>query len=219
MRHNNIKTLIAVAALLLAGCGGGDYTPKPQAYLRIDMPEHEYFLLDTMRSNPGDTMVCPNGDTAIALTGSINTFPFIFEANKCIEWTEKDAPKGERWVDLMYPQWDGVVYLTYKRLRNAADLRGQIDTSSRMLEKHYQLASGVEEQFYEDAENRVYGTVYHLKGNKVATTCQFWATDSVHHYLRGALFLNCTPNNDSLAPVLNYIQEDIEHLMETLRWR
>ena len=203
MRHNNIKTLLAVAALLLAGCGGGDYTPKPQAYLRIDMPEHEYFLLDTMRTNPGDT----------------KTFPFIFEANKCIEWTEKDAPKGERWVDLMYPQWDGVVYLTYKRLRNAADLRGQIDTSSRMLEKHYQLASGVEEQFYEDAENRVYGTVYHLKGNKVATTCQFWATDSVHHYLRGALFLNRTPNNDSLAPVLNYIQEDIEHLMETLRWR
>ena len=129
------------------------------------------------------------------------------------------APKGEEWIDLVYPQWDGVVYLTYKRLRNAADLRGQIDTSSRMLEKHYQLASGVEEQFYEDAGNRVYGTVYHLKGNKVATTCQFWATDSVHHYLRGALFLNHTPNNDSLAPVLNYIQEDIEHLMETLRWR
>ena len=219
MRHNNIKTFLAVAALLLAGCGGGDYTPKPQAYLRIDMPEHEYFLLDTMRTNPGDTMVWPDGDTSIVLTGYIKTFPFIFEANKCIEWTEKDAPKGERWVDLMYPQWDGVVYLTYKRLRNAADLRGQIDTSSRMLEKHYQLASGVEEQFYEDAENRVYGTVYHLKGNKVATTCQFWATDSVHHYLRGALFLNCTPNNDSLAPVLNYIQEDIEHLMETLRWR
>ena len=219
MRHNNIKTLLAVAALLLAGCGGGDYTPKPQAYLRIDMPEHEYFLLDTMRTNPGDTMVWPDGDTSIVLTGYTETFPFIFEANKCIEWTEKDAPKGERWVDLMYPQWDGVVYLTYKRLRNAADLRGQIDTSSRMLEKHYQLASGVEEQFYEDAENRVYGTVYHLKGNKVATTCQFWATDSVHHYLRGALFLNRTPNNDSLAPVLNYIQEDIEHLMETLRWR
>ena len=219
MRHNNIKTLLAVAALLLAGCGGGDYTPKPQAYLRIDMPEHEYFLLDTMRTNPGDTMGWPDGDTSIVLTGYTKTFPFIFEANKCIEWTEKDAPKGERWVDLMYPQWDGVVYLTYKRLRNAADLRGQIDTSSRMLEKHYQLASGVEEQFYEDAENRVYGTVYHLKGNKVATTCQFWATDSVHHYLRGALFLNRTPNNDSLAPVLNYIQEDIEHLMETLRWR
>ena len=158
MRHNNIKTLIAVAALLLAGCGGGDYTPKPQAYLRIDMPEHEYFLLDTMRTNPGDTMVWPDGDTSIVLTGYTKTFPFIFEANKCIEWTEKDAPKGERWVDLMYPQWDGVVYLTYKRLRNAADLRGQIDTSSRMLEKHYQLASGVEEQFYEDAENRVYGS-------------------------------------------------------------
>ena len=218
MKHNNILIWLVLAAMLFAACGGGDYTPKPQAYLRIDMPEHNYWLIDSLCTHPGDMFVSGT-DTMVAITGTCKTFPFTFEANECIELQEKDAPKGEEWIDLVYPQWDGVVYLTYKRLRNAADLRGQIDTSSRMLEKHYQLASGVEEQFYEDAENRVYGTVYHLKGNKVATTCQFWATDSVHHYLRGALFLNHTPNNDSLAPVLNYIQEDIEHLMETLRWR
>ena len=201
MKHNNILIVFAVATLLLAGCGGGDYTPKPQAYLRIDMPEHEYFLLDTMRINSGDTTVWPDGDTSIVLTGYTKTFPFIFEANKCIEWTEKDAPNGERWVDLMYPQWGGVVYLTYKRLDGPGDLRGQTDTSSRLLEKHYQMASGVEEQAYSDPDNHVY------------------ATDSTRHFLRGALFLNRSPNNDSLAPVLNYIQEDIEHLVETLRWR
>lgn len=219
MKHNNILIVFAVAAVLLAGCGGGDYTPKPQAYLRIDMPEHEYFLLDTMRTNPGDTIVWPGGDTSIVLKGYTKTFPFIFEANKCIEWTEKDAPKGERWVDLMYPQWGGVVYLTYKRLDGPGDLRGQTDTSSRLLEKHYQMASGVEEQAYSDPDNHVYATVFHLRGDKVASTCQFYATDSTRHFLRGALFLNRSPNNDSLAPVLNYIQEDIEHLVETLRWR
>lgn len=219
MKHNNILIVFAVATLLLAGCGGGDYTPKPQAYLRIDMPEHEYFLLDTMRINSGDTTVWPDGDTSIVLTGYTKTFPFIFEANKCIEWTEKDAPNGERWVDLMYPQWGGVVYLTYKRLDGPGDLRGQTDTSSRLLEKHYQMASGVEEQAYSDPDNHVYATVFHLRGDKVASTCQFYATDSTRHFLRGALFLNRSPNNDSLAPVLNYIQEDIEHLVETLRWR
>ena len=208
-----------MAIALLSGCGGGDYSPKPQAYLRIDMPEHEYFLLDTMRSNPGDTIVFPNGDTAIALTGSINTFPFVFEANTCIEWTEKDAPKGERWVDLMYPQWGGVVFLTYKRLSGPDDLRGQIDTSSRLLEKHYQFASGIDERGYEDTEHRVYGTVWHLRGSKVASTYQFFATDSARHFLRGALYVNSVPNNDSLAPVLEYMQRDLDHLVETLRWR
>ena len=53
----------------------------------------------------------------------------------------------------------------------------------------------------------------------MASTCQFWLTDSSRHFLRGALYLNHTPNNDSLAPVIDYIQTDIEHLVETLRWR
>jgi gliding motility-associated lipoprotein GldD len=209
--------LLVVAVLMLCSCHN-DYTPKPYAYLRIDLPEHEYFLLDTMRTNPGDTLVF-DGDTAIALTGITKTFPFIFEANQCIEWTEKDAPKGERWIDLMYPQWDGVVFLTYRPLKAPDSLRTQVDESMRLLEQHYKVASGIEEQGYEDPEHKVYGTVYYLKGRKVASTCQFWLTDSTHHFLRGALFLNTSPNNDSLAPVIDYIQADIEHLVETLRWR
>lgn len=218
MKHNNILLWFALAATLFAACGGGDYTPKPQAYLRIDMPEHRYWLVDSLCIHPGDTLT-DGTDTTIAITGSCKTFPFTFEANECVELKEKDAPKGEQWVDLVYPQWRGVVFLTYKRLRNAADLRGQTDTSSRLLEKHYKLSSGVEEQGYEDPGNRVFGTVYYLKGSRVASTCQFWLTDSTHHFLRGALYLDRTPNNDSLAPVLRYMQEDIEHLVETLRWR
>lgn len=229
MNTNNIQTRIRGGVFfilhfsfffLLASCGGnGEYTPKPQAYLRIDMPKHEYFLLDTMRTNPGDTMVFPNGDTAIALTGYTKTFPFVFEANKCIEWTEKDAPKGERWVDLMYPQWDGVVFLTYKHLHGRDDLRGQIDTSSRKLEMHYQFASGIDEQVFESDDHTVHAVRWHLKGSRVASTYQFYATDSVRHFLRGALYINRPPNNDSLAPMLEYMQRDIDHLIETLRWR
>lgn len=217
MNIKNILLGIAIAGLLSA-CGGGNYSPKPQAYLRIDLPEHEYFLLDTMRTYPGDTLVF-DGDTAIALSGFAKTFPFTFEANQCIEWTEKDAPKGERWIDLKYPQWDGVVFLSYRRMHSPDELKVNIDDAIRFMEQHYKVASGVEEQGYEDRENRVYGTVYYLKGSKVASTCQFWLTDSTTNFLRGSLFLNRTPNNDSLAPVLEYIQTDIEHLVETLRWR
>lgn len=195
MKNNNILICFALAAMLFAGCGGGDYTPKPQAYIRIDMPEHSYTVCDTA------------------------VLPFTFEVGDAVELNHKKNTAGEVWLDLNYPQWDGVVYLTYRRLHSPADLRGQIDTSSRYLEQHYQFASGVEEQGYSDPDNRVFGTVNYLRGNKVASTCQFWLTDSTRNYLRGALFLNRIPNNDSLAPVLNYIQEDIEHLVETLRWR
>ena len=217
MNIKNILLGITTAALLTA-CGGGDYSPKPQAYLRIDMPEHNYWLVDSLCSHPGDTLIFGD-DTMIAITGFCKTFPFTFEANECVELKEKDAPKGERWIDLLYPQWDGVVFLSYRRMHSPNELKEHIDGSTRFMEQHYKVASGVEEQGYEDRENRVFGTVYYLKGSKVASTCQFWLTDSTTNFLRGSLFLNRTPNNDSLAPVLEYIQADIEHLVETLRWK
>lgn len=209
--------------LILAACGG-DYTPKPSAYLRIDVPEHSYWLVDTL----------PMSIEGHTLPGI--TLPFIFEADTSVELTLKKPRQvctfnadgsvkpqrvsfDEVWLDIKYPQWDGVVFLTYKRLVGPADLRGQIDTSMRFLEKHYQFASGIEEQHYEDPVRHVYGTTYRLGGNRVASTYQFWVSDSSRHFLRGALYLNQTPNNDSLAPVLDFIQTDLDHLIETLRWR
>lgn len=218
MKVNNILICFALAALLFAACGGGDYTPKPQAYLRIDMPEHSYWLVDSLCTHAGDTLVYGT-DTMVTITGSCKTFPFTFEANQCVEIKEKSAPKGEEWLDLVYPQWAGVVFLTYKRLNGPDDLRGQIDTSSRLVEKHYKFSSGVDEQSFDSDDGTVHAVTWHLKGSKVASTFQFYATDSVRHFLRGALYVDRTPNNDSLAPVLEYMQEDIEHLVETLRWR
>lgn len=186
---------------LLLSCGGGDYTPKPTAYLRIDMPEHQY------ASTLDSSFLVPH-----------SSLPFVFEVNRLAELSEKEAPRGEVWLDIKYPQWDGVVFLTYKRLTSSDDLRGQTDTSLRLLEKHYQFASGVEEQHYEDPLRRVYGATYRLGGPRVASTYQFWLTDSSSNFMRGALYINHAPNNDSLAPVLEYLQADLDHLIETLRW-
>lgn len=209
-----------VLLFTLASCGGNDYSPKPQAYLRIDLPEQHYWLVDTLRL-PKDTTIIVDSDTLSfgKQAKPHKTFPFIFEANECVELIEKDSPKGEVWIDLNYPQWDGVIFLTYKHLHGADDLRGQIDTSSRMLEKHYQFASGIDEQAFESGNHTVHAVKWHLKGKNVASTYQFYATDSIRHFLRGALFINRPPNNDSLAPLLDYMQRDLDHLIETLRWR
>ena len=219
MRIKNILVALFISTILVA-CGGNDYSPKPKAYLRIDLPEEHYWLVDTLRL-PSDTTIIVNGDTLSfgKQAKSHKTFPFIFEANECVKLAEKDAPKGEVWLDLNYPQWDGVVFLTYKHLRSSGDLRGQIDTSSRMLEKHYPFASGIDEQVFESDDHTVHAVKWRLKGKNVASTYQFYATDSVRHFLRGAVFINHAPNNDSIAPVLDYIHHDLDRLIETLRWR
>ena len=192
MRIRNILLLI-VSFFTLAACGSGDYSPKPQAYLRIDTPKTTYSLYDSL--------------------------PFAFEKNDAAGLTLKKNSPHEVWVDLQYPQWDGVVFLTYKQLHSSKDLRGQTDTSSRLLEQHYQFASGIDEQVFESDDHTVHAVKWHLKGKNVASTYQFYATDSLHHFLRGAVYINHTPNNDSLAPVLEYMHRDVDHLIETLRWR
>lgn len=225
MKMKNKSVQCAVAALVLLFCScSNDYTPKPAAYLRIDTPEHKYWLVDTLPTSI-------EGQTMPGIT-----LPFIFEADTSVELTLKKPRQvctfnadgsikpdrvsfDEVWLDINYPQWNGVVFLTYKRIRSLDDLRGQIDTSARLLEKHYQVASGVDEHCFDSDDGTVHAVTWHLLGAKVASTYQFYATDSVSNFLRGGLFLNQTPNNDSLAPVLEYIQADIDHLIETLRWR
>lgn len=208
MKRIMFSCVCAVAAMvLMVSCGGDNATPKPRAYLRIDMPQHAYTVYDTA------------------------ALPFTFECSKdaVVEWKEAvyvdtngnrlNARKGEKWFDIVYPKYRGFVFLTYKPIRGLEDLRGQVDTAYQYSETHFDHSTGMDENKFVDAAHRLYGTTYHLKGQNVASTYQFWLTDSSSHFLRGSFIVNCTPNNDSLAPVLDFIQADIDHIIESIRWR
>ena len=54
---------------------------------------------------------------------------------------------------------------------------------------------------------------------EVATANQFFLTDSTKHFLRGALYFNVAPNQDSLMPVNAFLIEDVRHLINTFQWK
>lgn len=196
--YNKLMTFLGLGMMvaLLAACGGrNDETPKPKAYLRIDLPPHAYTLCDTA------------------------ALPFTFEHSSLaqVEW-KKNLPR-DKWFTIAYPKYKGYVFMTYKAMNGVRELRAQVDTSYKFVEGHFSYSSGIDENRFVDREHRVSGTTYHLKGQNVASTYQFWVTDSARHFIRGALYIDCTPNNDSLAPVLNYLQDDIDHLIESIRWK
>lgn len=187
--------LFPVACLLFCACGGDDYVPKPKAYIRIDMPQKDYQLYDT---------------TAL---------PFTFECPReaVVNWKQNDS--RTKYFDILYPQYKGIINLTYKHFRSMDDFNSLVDTASRMLALHHSQSTGEKEMTLRDPDGKVYATIVKVGGKNAGSTYQFWLTDSTEHFLRGALFLNYTPNNDSLAPVIEYLQKDVDRIIETLKWR
>jgi len=86
-----------------------------------------------------------------------------------------------------------------------------------MTFKHTYKASSIEDSVIR-TPNGVSGIFFKVGGN-AATAKQFFVTDSIRHFLRGALYFDTAPNEDSLSPVNTFIQEDMAHLINTFRWK
>jgi gliding motility-associated lipoprotein GldD len=54
---------------------------------------------------------------------------------------------------------------------------------------------------------------------EVATSFQFYTTDSTKHFLRGAVYVKTATANDSLAPIIQFLKQDAIHLIQTLEWK
>jgi gliding motility-associated lipoprotein GldD len=83
--------------------------------------------------------------------------------------------------------------------------------------QHTDISTGINDSLMK-TPNGVEGIYFSLRGN-TATANQFFLTDSTKHFLRGALYFNTSPNEDSLGIVNDFLQEDLHHLINTLRWR
>lgn len=98
------------------------------------------------------------------------------------------------------------------------DVNHYLEDARTMVYKHTVKADAINEKAFINKEKKVYGVLYDIKGN-AASSVQFYLTDSVTHFLRGALYFNAEPNKDSLAPAIKFIHQDIERLIETFQWK
>jgi len=185
----NALLITIIAAIFLSSCSNNDPIPRPRAYFRIDVPEKTYKLYDD---------VCP-------YTFELPSYAFIIKEEG-----------GNCWMDIYFPQNEATIYLTYKEVHD--NLNTHMEDSREFVYKHTVKADAIEETRYENDSLRVYGMLYDLKGN-TASSVQFYLTDSTNHFLRGSLYFNVPPNKDSLAPVIEFIREDIIHMMETFEWK
>ena len=185
--------VLSIIVLCLVSCTGNDYIPKPKAYIRIDLPANQYRSFDTL-------------------------FPYKFEYSILSNIYQDKAPGSEPyWINLYYPHFNAVIHLSYKKV--SKNISSYFEDSREFAMKHIPKADAINEKTIYNKEDKIYGLIYDIKGAEVASPYQFFVTDSTKNFLRGSLYFNMLPNNDSLAPIIEYIQKDIDHIITTLRWK
>ncbi|MCC9071882.1 gliding motility lipoprotein GldD [Flavobacterium sp. F-65] len=141
-----------------------------------------------------------------------NQCPYAFEINA-------DAViKGEKDCGFMisYPKMKATIYLTYKPVNK--DINKLLKDAQKLTYEHVIKADDILEQPYLNPNKKAYGMFYQVDGN-AATNSQFYITDSVKHFVTGSVYFYAKPNFDSIMPAASYIKNDMQHLMETIKWK
>ena len=199
----------------IIGCNS-NYTSKKEGYYKIDFPKKRY----TTFNEPG--------------------YPYTFEYPVYARIAKDssyfdEGGKNPYWINIVFPTFNGTIFISYKKIGGTSvykikkpdgtyrDSTG-INNFQKMVNDSYNLTykNDVKAYSIEDSlmhtPNNVTGIFFKLSGN-VATAKQFFLTDTLHHFLRGALYFDATPNEDSLRPVNQFLQQDMKHLINTLKWK
>ena len=197
--YSKIFFLILVpCSLFLFSCNTNYTVDKKRGYFKIDFPKKEYRVFDTL------------------------DYPYSFEypvyATIAKDSTFFDSkPENPWWINIDFPQFNGKVFVSYKEIgKNRFD--SLVDDAFKLSYKqHSQKASSIEPEPIH-TKNNIEGFYFTLEGN-TATANQFFLTDSTKHFLRGALYFEAVPNEDSMSIVNNFVKEDLFHLINTFKWR
>lgn len=209
------RIIYLLFALLIFSCNS-NYTSKKTGYFKINFPEKKY----TSFKQPG--------------------YPYTFEYPVYAKIAKdssyfEEGSKNPYWINIEFPTFNGTIFISYKQIGGTSvykiknsdgTYRDSIGVNSfdKMVNDAFNLTykNDVKAYSIEDSlmhtPNNVTGVFFKVSGN-VATAKQFFLSDSVKHFLRGALYFDATPNEDSLRPVNAFLQEDMKHLINTLQWK
>lgn len=193
MRRLRNSLALLLLLVMAVSCGDRNPQPKPRGYFRIDVPEKQYVTLDTM---------------------SRYRFEYPVYATITPDYYSLDE---KDWVNVVFPRFKGTIHISYKNVDN--NLSEYVEDAYRMITKHITKATGIRDSVVINKDRNVYGLVYNLEGEGVASPLQFYLTDSTKHFMRGSLYFNIYPNNDSMQPVIKFISDDVIHLINTLEWK
>ena len=198
MAKQNSGALIALffCIFYLAACNS-PYTPKNKGYSQLSFPAKSY-----QSFNQASAPYSFEYPTYAVIDDDVNK--------------QRTGLQKGKWLNIRFPGQEATIYVSYIAMQPK-----QLDTLIRdaytFANNHNNRASSIADSLFQNAQG-VEGVFFSI-GGEVATPYQFFLTDSTHHFFRGALYYDATPNQDSLAPVNSFLLADIQHILNTFRWK
>ncbi|HMK04690.1 MAG TPA: hypothetical protein VK489_10880 [Ferruginibacter sp.] len=199
--------------LALQACNS-TYTSKKKGYFKIDLPERKY--------------------VSFQKEGFPYTFEYPVYAQIMTDSSYFDDSQDPYSINLDFPQFNGRIFMSYKEIGGRSlykikqadgsykDSAGinvfdkMVNDAFKLTNKNETIASSITDSLMR-TPNGVTGVFFRVGGN-AATAKQFFLSDTSRNFFRGALYFDVTPNADSLRPVQDFLQKDIEHLINSFKW-
>jgi gliding motility-associated lipoprotein GldD len=188
--------LVSFVTLGFTACNSR-FTPKATGYPAIALPKKAY------------------------LSDAVTGLPYAFDipSYTVVDKNVDYMGVGEQnagWMNLKFPSLNATLYISYNPIqKNQLDIL--VRDAYNFANNHSNKASFIEDSAFENPIG-LQGVFFHLGGD-VASPYQFFITDSSRHFLRGALYFDTTPNADSLAPVIDFLYQDLKQLVKTFHWK
>lgn len=192
------RALFLLMVLGLQCKGDKQVAPKPRAYPKVEYEVKAYRSFDT-------------------------TFcPFQAEIPVYAEVKRKENYFDEQlesacWLNIEFPSYGAVLHCSYDDVSSPRRFDELKTDAFELVDKHNVRAQYID-RYPIEKDNGVSGFLFKIEG-PVASATQFYLTDSTDHFFRASLYFNARVNRDSLAPVLAFIDQDINRFIESFAWK
>ena len=102
-------------------------------------------------------------------------------------------------------------------IKNFNDLNMEIYNFENSISVHENQGATIHANIIENEDSDIYGILCYLEGNNIATSAQFFLTDSVHYFVSGGLEFDSVIN-PQISPQNNIMKSEIFNFISSFRW-
>jgi len=146
-------------------------------------------------------------------------FPFSFDYSNNAQLSFQKKEDDIYWIDIHYPSLSATLKMTYAPVKNNLHSLMWNEEEQVMFHVERMMTDDILYSTVNDPKAKLFGRLYELEGKHVATPFKFWLTDSSQYFVKGTLYFDFAPNNDSLAPVIDYLKSDALYMIDTWKWK